>query len=85
MAGNLQQKLAADGVSFEVRPGFSSTGRLLFIEYFNSVASWGGAVPEDCCWSHDAVAYDVASGKVTVIRRLRGGDKALDERGSPIR
>lgn len=79
------KKLAAEGVSFKVGPGFSSTGRLLFIEYFNSMASWGGTVPKNCCWSHDAVVYDVANGKVTAIRRLRGGDKKLDERGAPAR
>jgi len=79
------KKLAADGVSFKVGPGFSSTGRLMFIEYFSSVASWGGTVPKDCCWSYDAVAYDLEDGKVTVIRRLRGGDMKLDERGRPTR
>jgi hypothetical protein len=77
--------LAAEGVSFKVGPGFSSAGRLLFIEYFSSVGSWGGTIPRDCFWSHDAVAYDVANGKVAVIRRLRGGDMALDNRGGPTR
>ncbi len=77
------KKLATEGVSFKVGPGFSSTGRLMFIEYFNSTASWSGTVPEHCCWSHDAVAYDVADGKVTTIRRLRGGDMKLDDRGGP--
>jgi hypothetical protein len=75
--------LAADGVSFKVQPGFSSTGRLLFIEYFNSMASWGGTIPRHCCWSYDAVAYDIRDGKVAVIRRLRGGDQRLDARGFP--
>lgn len=79
------KKLSAKGVSFKVGPGFSSTGRLLFIEYFNSMGSWGGTAPADCCWSHDAVAYDVANGKVSVIRRLRGGDMRLDEHGGPTR
>lgn len=79
------EKLTAEGVTFEVSPGFSSTGRLLFIEYFNSAGSWGGSLPAHCCWSYDAVAYDVAEGKVTVIRRLRGGDTKLDERGLPAR
>jgi hypothetical protein len=79
------RKLAAGGVSFKLSPGFSSTGRLLFIEYFNSAGSWGGEVPAHCCWSYDAVAYDVAGGKVTAIRRLRGGGLRLDERGKPVR
>jgi len=79
------EKLVAEGVTFEVSPGFSSTGRLLLIEYFNSEGSWGGSLPAHCCWSYDAVAYDVAEGKVTVIRRLRGGDTKLDERGLPAR
>jgi hypothetical protein len=77
-------KLSTEGVSFKILSGFSSTGRLLFIEYFNSAGSWGGDVPAHCCWSYDAVAYDVAGGKVTAIRRLRGGNMRLDERGKPI-
>lgn len=79
------QKLSADGVVFEVSPGFSSNGRLLFIEYFNSAGSWGEGVPAHCCWSYDAVAYDVAAGKVTTIRRLRGGGVRLNEQGRPTR
>ena len=79
------RKLSADGVFFKISPGFSSTGRLLFIEYFNSAASWGGDVPAHCCWSYDAVAYDIAGGKVVAIRRLRGGETKLDERGSPVK
>ncbi len=71
------KKLSAKGVIFKVGPGYSSTGRFLFIEYFNSMGSWTGPVPADCCWSHDAVSYDVTDGKVTVIRRLRGGDNEL--------
>jgi hypothetical protein len=79
------KNLSADGVVFKMSPGFSSTGRLLFIEYFNSAGSWGGNVPAHCCWSYDAVAYDRAGGKVTAIRRLRGGETKLDERGSPAK
>ncbi|WP_260597530.1 hypothetical protein [Sphingomonas endolithica] len=79
------KKLSADGVVFKMAPGFSSTGRLLFIEYFNSAGSWGGDVPAHCCWSYDAVAYDLAGGKVIAIRRLRGGNTKLDERGSPAK
>jgi hypothetical protein len=79
------KKLSADGVVFKMSPGFSSTGRLLFIEYFNSAGSWGGDVPAHCCWSYDAVAYDVADGKVTAIRRLSGGATKLDEHGSPVK
>lgn len=78
-------KLSAEGVSFTLAPGYSSTGRLLFVEYFNSTASWGSPLPRHCCWSHDAVAYDVAGGKVTAIRRLRGGDKKLDGIAAPNR
>jgi hypothetical protein len=72
------KKLVAEGVSFTVSSGYSSTGRILFTEYFNSTASWGGAVPSHCCWSYDAVAYDIKDGKIAAIRRLRGGDKKLD-------
>ncbi|MEG3087723.1 hypothetical protein [Sphingomonas sp. PB4P5] len=79
------KKLSADGVVFKMTPGFSSSGRLLFIEYFNSAGSWGGNLPAHCCWSYDAVAYDLAGGKVIAIRRLRGGNTKLDERGSPAR
>ena len=79
------RKLSAEGVSFKLSPGYSSTGRLLFIEYFNSAGSWGGPVPAHCCWSHDAVAYDIAEGRITAIQRLRGGDTELDERGRPRR
>lgn len=77
------EKLAAKGVMFRIEPGYSSTGRLLFIEYFNSTDSWGGELPSHCCWSHDAVAYDVVGGKVAVIRRLRGGDMRLGKDGAP--
>jgi hypothetical protein len=76
------EKLSAEGVSFKMSQGFSSTGRLLFVEYFNSSGSWGGDIPAHCCWSYDAVAYDLAGGKVTVIRRLRGGETRLDARGA---
>ncbi|WP_395331697.1 DUF4440 domain-containing protein [Novosphingobium sp. BL-8H] len=79
------KKLAAHGVAFKISPGFSSTRRLLFIEYFNSAGSWGTDIPSHCCWSYDAVAYDVADGKVTTIQRLRGGDMRLDERGKPVK
>ena len=72
------EKLSAEGVYFKVTAVFSSTGRLLYIEHFNSSASWGGEVPAHCCWSNDAVAYDVADGKISVIRRLRGGGTKLN-------
>ncbi|HEV7435114.1 MAG TPA: hypothetical protein VGO22_09630 [Pseudorhizobium sp.] len=75
---NFGKKLVAEGVSFTVSSGYSSTGRILFTEYFNSTASWGGAIPSHCCWSYDAVSYDIKDGKIAVIRRLRGGDKKLD-------
>lgn len=72
------QKLSANGVHFKIAPGYMSTGRILFIEYFNSAGSWNGNAPSHCCWSHDAVAYDVnASGEITQIYRLRGGDKEV--------
>jgi hypothetical protein len=70
-------KLSATGVSFKLAPGYESTGRLLFIEYFNSLGSWGRTPPPDCCWGYDAVAYDIANGKITAIRRLRGGTSRL--------
>lgn len=76
--------LSAKGVSFKLTPGFASTGRILFIEYFNSLASWGRTPPPDCCWGYDAVAYDIAGGKITVIRRLRGGDSRLGETGQIV-
>lgn len=74
-------KLSAIGVSFKLAPGYASTGRLLFIEYFNSLGSWGRMPPPDCCWRYDAVAYDIAGGKITVIRRLRGGTSLVDDNG----
>lgn len=74
-------KLLATGVSFKLAPGYASAGRVLFIEYFNSLASWGRTPPADCCWAYDAVAYDVVAGKITVIRRLRGGTFRLDGNG----
>lgn len=73
------KKLVAPGVQFKMVSGYSSTGRLLFIEYFSSLASWGRTPPPDCCWSYDAVAYDVADGKIIKIQRLRGGDAKLNE------
>jgi hypothetical protein len=74
-------KLAAAGVVFKLTPGYASTGRLLFIEYFNSFASWGRTPPPDCCWGYDAVAYDISGSKITIIRRLRGGPFRLGEDG----
>ena len=74
-------KLAAEGVTFNMAPGFASTGRLLFIEYFNSLASWGRDVPPACCWGYDAVAYDIVDGKIQTIRRLRGGEFRLGADG----
>lgn len=74
-------KLSAKGVSFKLAPGYAATGRFLFIEYFNSTASWGAGPPRHCCWGYDAVAYDIADGKIIRIQRLRGGDAVLDETG----
>lgn len=79
------KKLTAEGVWFKIPSVYSSSGRLLFIEYFNSQASWAGKLPSHCCWSYDAVAYDIAGGKIAVIRRLRGGDKKLDAHDEPAR
>lgn len=74
-------KLAAEGVTFSLTPGLGSTGPLLFIEYFDSLASWGRAVPPACCWGYDAVAYDIVDGKIQTIRRLRGGKFRLGADG----
>ena len=74
-------KLSATGVLFKLAPGYASTGRLLFIEYFNSLGSWGRTPPPDCCWEYDAVSYDIAGGKITAIRRLRGGTSRLADDG----
>ena len=74
-------KLAAEGVTFNLAPGFGSTGRLRFIEYFNSLASWGRDVPPACCWGYDAVAYDIVDGKIQTIRRLKGGEFRLGADG----
>src|SRR5690348_10151645 len=76
-------ELGADGVTFRLSPGFSATGRLLFIEYFNSMASWGKTPPPDCCWGYRAVAYDISDGKIVRIQRLNGGSSRLDDQGSP--
>lgn len=70
-------KLRAEGVVFNMTSGFVSNGRVLYIEYFNSAGSWGGTVPAHCCWSYDAVSYDIANGKIAVIRRLTGGGDKL--------
>jgi hypothetical protein len=85
VASNKQQwlsrfapKLAARGVSFKLGPGYQSTGRLLFIEYFSSTGSWNRTPPPDCCWSYDAVAYDVRDGRVIRIQKLNGGPMKLD-------
>jgi hypothetical protein len=75
-------ELAAKGVTFRLSPGYSSTGRLLFIEYFNSMASWGDGPPRDCCWGYSAVAYDISGGKIVKIQRLNGGTARLDDKGS---
>ena len=76
-------KLSATGVTFKLAPGYASTGRLLFIEYFNSVGSWNRTPPPDCCWSYDAVAYDVRNGLVVRIQKLNGGSLVLDASGRP--
>lgn len=76
-------KLSAEGVFFKLSPGFSGSNRLLFIEYFNSMASWGTYAPGDCCWSSDAVAYDIARGKIIMIHRLLGGSTELKKQGTP--
>lgn len=74
-------KFTATGVYFKLEPGYASTGRLLFIEYFNSLGSWGRTPPPDCCWGYDAVSYVLAKGKIQVIRRLQGGATRLNEDG----
>lgn len=76
-------ELAAEGVTYRLSPGYSSSGRLLFIEYFNSLASWGRTPPPDCCWGYRAVAYDIAGGKILKIQRLNGGSLRLDDKGLP--
>lgn len=77
-------ELAANGVTFRLFPGYSSNGRLLFIEYFNSLGSWGRNPPPDCCWGYSAVAYDTSDGKIVEIQRLKGGTSRLDDKGSPV-
>lgn len=74
-------KLKADGVYFKLNPGYIGASRILFIEYFSSHASWGTAIPRDCCSSYDAVSYEVRDGKIVVIRRLAGGSIMLNEAG----
>ena len=75
--------LNGTGVTFELAPGYSSSGRLLYIEYFNSMASWGRTPPSDCCWGYSAVAYDIQGKKIVTIRRLTGGAIRLDRNGNP--
>ncbi|MCW2406928.1 hypothetical protein M2336_003612 [Sphingobium sp. B1D7B] len=73
-------KLGAKGVVFRIEAGYSSFGKILLIEYFNSMASWGRSTPAHCCWSYDAVSYDIGStGKIIAIRRLQGGDKVFHQ------
>lgn len=66
--------LAADGVSFSVKDKYSATGSFLLVVYYNSQASWGTELPEDCCWSTDAFQYAIRDGKIVSIRKLTGGD-----------
>lgn len=70
------EMLTAEGVQFKVIDRYSSSGRILFVQYFNSAASWGGTAPAECCWSYDAVAYDYKDAKITRISILRGGEKS---------
>ncbi len=80
------RKLSAKGVTFRMSSGYASTGRLLFVEFFDSAGSWGGAIPSHCCSSYDAVAYDIVDGKVAAIQRLRGGaDSIVRLRDKPDR
>lgn len=77
------KKLAADGVLFDISSGYTSSNRILLIEYFNSSPSWGGRSPSHCCWSYDAVSYEIICSKISVIRRLSGGSIKLDKNGTP--
>lgn len=70
-------KITTPGVVFSIDRGYSSTGRIMLVEYFNSSGSWGDGPPKHCCWSYDAVAYDIRGSKITRISRLSGGDKKL--------
>jgi hypothetical protein len=75
--------LSTRGVIFEVKSQFASTGRILEVEYFNSAGSWGSGPPGHCCWSYDAVAYDIRDGKIFRISKLNGGDTELKISPSP--
>lgn len=77
-------RLSAKGVLLRMTQGYQGSGRILTVEYFNSAGSWG-TIPRDCCWSYDAVAYDIVGGRIRAIRRLRGGDVRLDEHGAVVR
>lgn len=76
----IRKSFANDGVIYAVKSAYPSNGGVLFIEYFNSAASFGGGPPADCCWRYDAVSYRFSNGKISSISKLEGG--AQDVLGS---
>nr|WP_295108060.1 hypothetical protein [uncultured Caulobacter sp.] len=76
--GKFIKKFTAQGVRFELKPGYSASGRILFIEYFNSINSFNRMPPAECCWGYDAVGYAISDGKVVKIMRVRGGDTEVN-------
>ncbi|HEY4547737.1 MAG TPA: hypothetical protein VIG90_15130 [Pedomonas sp.] len=69
----LSERLLTEGVFVEIKSGYYTTNHFLFIEYSNTVGSFGGQLPAECCWTYDAVSYDIQDGKIAAIRRLKGG------------
>lgn len=68
-------KLQAKGVKFDVKEVYQATGRVTFIENFNSAASWSNDDRVECCWSTDITAYVIDNGKVSTIYHLKGGEE----------
>ena len=66
-------KLSATGVSFKLARDTHQQDASALSSIFSSFGSWGRTPPPDCRWGYDAVAYDIAGGKITITIRLRGG------------
>lgn len=69
--------LTAKGVVFKVSSQYAATGRILEIEEFDSAGSWTKGPIGHCCWSHDAVAYEIRANKIVKISKLSGGDTII--------
>lgn len=69
------KRLSTKGVVFKVKNMFASTGRIAFVEQFNSAGSWPAGTRAECCWSTDMTTYLIRDGKVVTILRSKGGEE----------